>query len=66
MPFHNLRHLNATLLLEAGIHPKVVQERLGHSSITMTLDRYSHVSRDLQAAAALALDAALRGDGEDD
>lgn len=61
MPFHHLRHLNATLLLDAGIHPKVVQERLGHSSITMTLDKYSHVSRDLQHAAALALDVTLGG-----
>ena len=60
MPFHNLRHLNATLLLDAGIHPKVVQERLGHSSITMTLDKYSHVSRDLQQSAASALDTTLR------
>ncbi len=59
MKFHNLRHLNATLLLNAGIHPKVVQERLGHSSITITLDRYSHVSRDLQGAAAAALDGAF-------
>lgn len=41
--FHDMRHTHATLELEAGIPPKVMQERLGHSSITMTLDLYSHV-----------------------
>ena len=41
--FHDLRHCHATLLLQQGVHPKVVQERLGHSSISMTLDTYSHV-----------------------
>ena len=42
--FHDLRHSHATQLLEAGIHPKVAQERLGHSTITTTLDHYSHVT----------------------
>src|SRR6266496_4285827 len=48
----DLRHTHATLALRAGIHPKVVQERLGHSSISMTLDLYSHVTPSLEAAAA--------------
>jgi integrase len=41
--FHDLRHSAATLLLSMGIHPKVVQELLGHSQISMTMDIYSHV-----------------------
>lgn len=40
--FHALRHTNATLLLQ-GVHPKMVQERLGHSTVSMTMDIYSHV-----------------------
>ena len=48
--FHDLRHTHATLLLKAGIHPKIVQERLGHSSINVTLDTYSHVLPNLQKA----------------
>jgi integrase len=48
--FHDLRHTHATLLLKKGVHPKIVQERLGHSSITMTLDTYSHVLPNLQQA----------------
>lgn len=50
--FHDTRHTHATLLLKQGIHPKVVQERLGHSTIQMTLDIYSHVVPGLQEAAA--------------
>ena len=49
--FHDLRHTHATLLLSKGISPKVVQERLGHSSITVTMDVYSHVTQDLQESA---------------
>jgi integrase len=41
--FHDLRHSTATLLLSKGVHPKVVQEILGHSEISMTMDTYSHV-----------------------
>lgn len=48
--FHDLRHTHATILLKAGIHPKIVQERLGHSSINVTLDTYSHVLPNLQKA----------------
>ncbi|MDP6494863.1 MAG: tyrosine-type recombinase/integrase [Dehalococcoidia bacterium] len=53
---HDARHSHASLLLKQGIHPKIVQERLGHSSITMTLDIYSHVAPGLQEAAALSFD----------
>jgi len=56
---HGVRHTHATLALELGIHPKIVQERLGHSTIAVTLDTYSHVSMDLQAQAAQALSQAL-------
>lgn len=58
--FHDCRHTCATLLLESGVHPKIVQERLGHSSIAMTLDRYSHVSESVQQGAADALNELLR------
>ena len=50
--FHDLRHTHASLLLSAGVHPKVVQERLGHSQISLTLDTYSHVIPSLQDEAA--------------
>ncbi len=56
---HDLRHTHASLLLARGVHPKVVQERLGHSSITMTLDLYSHMVPGLQEAAARSLDGLL-------
>jgi len=59
--FHDLRHTSATLLLTAGVHPKVVQERLGHSQIGITLDTYSHVMPSLQLEAAEKLDAVLDG-----
>ncbi|GGE58320.1 tyrosine-type recombinase/integrase [Priestia taiwanensis] len=49
---HDLRHTHATLMLEAGEHPKIVQDRLGHSSIQMTLDKYSHVTENMQQKAA--------------
>lgn len=48
--FHDLRHTSATLLLSQGVHPKVVQERLGHSQISVTLDTYSHVLPSMQPA----------------
>jgi integrase len=50
--FHDLRHTHATLLLSAGTHPKVVQERLGHSQISLTLSTYSHVMPGIQEKAA--------------
>jgi integrase len=46
---HDLRHTNATMLLTAGVHPKVVQERLGHQTIAITMDLYSHVQPTTQA-----------------
>lgn len=56
---HDLRHSHATILLAQGVHPKVVQERLGHAQIGMTLDTYSHVVPGLQEAAAGKIDDAL-------
>jgi integrase len=49
---HDLRHSHATLALKAGVHPRVVQERLGHANVGITLDTYSHVSMPMQAEAA--------------
>lgn len=49
---HDLRHTWATLALQAGVHPKVVSERLGHAGVNITLDTYSHVTPDMQAEAA--------------
>jgi len=57
--FHDLRHAHATLMLVMGIHPKIVSERLGHSSIGITLDTYSHVLPSMQIQAAAALDELL-------
>ena len=54
--FHDLRHTHATLLLKQGVHPKVVQERLGHADIQTTLNVYSHVVPGLQEAAAKLFD----------
>jgi len=50
--FHGLRHSYASALLAAGEHPKVVQELLGHATVGMTLDLYSHVAPDLKEKAA--------------
>jgi integrase len=57
---HDARHTHASLMLKAGIHPRIVQERLGHSTIAITLDIYSHVSPGLQEAAARRFDEALQ------
>jgi integrase len=57
--FHSLRHTCATLLLRAGVHPKIVQERLGHKSIALTLDTYSDSIPSLQEHAAAAMSKAL-------
>jgi len=54
--FHDARHTHASIMLKQGIHPKIVQERLGHSSIQITLDTYSHVAPGLQNAAANRFD----------
>jgi integrase len=50
--FHDLRHFHASALLASGTHPKIVQERLGHSQISLTLDTYSRVMPGLQEEAA--------------
>ena len=59
--FHSLRHTHATALLMAGVHPKVAQERLGHASIAITLDVYSHVTERLHDDAAAKIDDVFRG-----
>ncbi|HEY4385845.1 MAG TPA: tyrosine-type recombinase/integrase, partial [Ktedonobacteraceae bacterium] len=51
LPIHNLRHSAATLLLSMGVNPKIVQEILGHSKISMTLDAYSHMLPSMQQEA---------------
>jgi integrase len=58
--FHDLRHTAATLLLGRGVHPKIVQEMLGHSTITQTMDTYSHVLPDMQEGAVAAMEDVLR------
>ena len=57
--FHDARHTHASLMLKQGIHPKIVQERLGHATIAITLDTYSHVAPGLQEAAAKHFDEAF-------
>lgn len=57
--FHDLRHSHATLLLERGVHIKIVPERLGHSSVNLTLDTYSHVLLTMQDEAARQVNKAL-------
>jgi integrase len=59
MRFHDLRHTCATLLLSRGVHPKFVQELLGHATIAITLDTYSHVMPSMGDATAKALEDAL-------
>jgi integrase len=58
--FHGLRHTCATLLLSKNVNPKVVSEMLGHASVRITLDTYSHLMPDMQEKAAQALEEALR------
>src|SRR6266702_11118 len=60
MRFHDLRHSAATILLTMGVHPKVVQELLGHSQISMTMDTYSHVLPSMQQEAMNKLNEAFR------
>jgi integrase len=54
--FHDLRHTAATMLLSNGVHPKVASEMLGHSTVSITLDLYSHVSKNMQQQAAETID----------
>ncbi len=56
MNLHAYRHTCTTMLLESGIEPKLIQQQLGHSSITTTLNIYSHVSQQLLSTAADALE----------
>jgi integrase len=56
---HDARHTHASLMLKAGTYPKIVQERLGHATISTTLDLYSHVSPSLQQAAVESFDKML-------
>lgn len=58
---HDLRHTHATILLRAGVHPKIVSERLGHAKVSITLDVYSHAVPSLQREAATKLAALVYG-----
>ncbi len=64
MRFHDLRHSAATILLSMNVHPKVVQEMLGHSTINMTLDTYSHVLPSMQKDIAERWNDELRSSAE--
>ncbi len=57
---HKMRHSHASHMLAANVHPKIVQERLGHSSIAITMDIYSHLMPNMQGEAAAAVDGAMR------
>ena len=57
--FHDLRHTAATIMLQQNVHPKVVQERLGHADISLTLNTYSHVMPGMQDDAADKIDEVL-------
>ncbi len=57
--FHDLRHTHASLMLKQGISPKVIQERLGHATISTTLDIYSHVTPGMQRQAVESFDKLL-------
>jgi integrase len=59
MPFHATRHTAASLMVEAGVSPRVAAERLGHATVAMTLDRYSHLSDSIRTSAATAIDAVI-------
>ena len=59
--FHTLKHTHATLLLVANVNPKIVMQRLGHSSIVVTMDRYSHVLPGLDQDAAARMAALVSG-----
>ncbi len=60
MRFHDLRHSAATLMLGEGIHPKIVSEMLGHATVAITLDLYSHVTPTMQRQAAETIESMLR------
>ena len=58
--FHDLRHTAVALAISQGAHPKALQERMGHSSVTVTLDRYGHLYEGLDGNIATSLDDLLR------
>jgi integrase len=58
---HDLRHTHATLMLQAGVHPKIVSERLGHAKVSITMDVYSHAVPSMQREAAGAMAALVYG-----
>lgn len=62
---HDLRHTVASILLECSVHPKIVQELLGHSTIRLTLDTYSHLTPALHREAAKTMDLVLAKEGEE-
>lgn len=59
MPFHSARHSAASLLLGRGVHPKIVSEMLGQSTVALTLDVYSHVTPAMHREAARVMDVLL-------
>lgn len=61
MPFHNLRHLSASLALMGGVNPKTVQQRLGHSTVSLTLNTYSHLLPGVEDEAAKKLNDIVNG-----
>jgi integrase len=61
--FHDLRHTSVALAIADGAHPKAIQVRMGHTSITVTLDRYGHLFPELDEAVATAFDARFRTAG---
>lgn len=65
LTFHEIRHSHATILIQAGEHVKVVGERLGHASVAMTMDIYSHVLPSMQQAAADKIEQALYPNSEE-
>ena len=60
MRLHDMRHTHATLMLKEGVNPKTVAERLGHASVVITLDTYSHVLPGLQEEAAAKFEEGMR------
>ncbi|MGZ5866973.1 MAG: tyrosine-type recombinase/integrase [Xanthobacteraceae bacterium] len=60
MGLHGLRHSHASHMLASNVHPKIVQERLGHSSVAITMDIYSHLMPNMQTEAANSVDTVLR------
>lgn len=57
---HGLRHTHASLLMEMGVHAKVIQERLGHADATLTMDTYAHVLHTLQSDTAMQFEQLLK------